>query len=45
MGDPVRLIRLMATDDSVTGPVNLGNPREMTVRALAEMVIEGVAAR
>jgi len=34
------LIRLMATDDSVTGPVNLGNPREMTMRALAEMVID-----
>jgi UDP-glucuronate decarboxylase len=34
------LIRLMATDDSVTGPVNLGNPDEFTIRQLAELVIE-----
>ena len=34
------LIRLMATDDSVTGPVNLGNPNEFTIRQLAELVIE-----
>ncbi len=33
-------IRLMATDDEVTGPINLGNPREFTIRQLAEMVIE-----
>ncbi len=33
------LIRLMNTPDSVTGPVNLGNPREFTVRKLAERVI------
>jgi len=33
-------IRLMATDDSVTGPVNIGNPTEMTVKELAEKVIE-----
>jgi UDP-glucuronate decarboxylase len=33
------LIRLMNTPDTVTGPVNLGNPREFTVRQLAERVI------
>jgi len=33
-------IRLMATDDSVTGPVNLGNPRELTMRELAVLVID-----
>jgi UDP-glucuronate decarboxylase len=33
------LIRLMATDDAFTGPVNLGNPREFTIRQLAEEVI------
>ncbi len=33
-------MRLMATPDSVTGPVNLGNPVEMTVRQLAERVID-----
>ena len=32
-------LRLMATDDSVTGPVNLGNPSEFTIRELAEIVI------
>ncbi len=33
------LIRMMATDSSVTGPVNLGNPGEFTIGELAEMVI------
>ncbi len=32
------LIRLMETGDEVTGPVNLGNPQETTVLALANMV-------
>ena len=32
-------IRLMATSDDVTGPVNLGNPVERTVKNLAERVI------
>ncbi len=31
---------LMATDSSVTGPVNIGNPDEFTIKELAEMVIE-----
>ncbi len=33
------LMRLMATDPEVTGPVNLGNPNEFTIRRLAEAVI------
>jgi UDP-glucuronate decarboxylase len=33
------LIRLMGTDDSITGPVNMGNPHEITVRELAERII------
>ena len=33
-------IRLMASADSLTGPVNLGNPVEFTIRELAEKVIE-----
>ena len=33
------LIRLMATDDTFTGPVNLGNPREFTILQLAEQVL------
>ncbi|MBV9113785.1 MAG: SDR family oxidoreductase, partial [Hyphomicrobiales bacterium] len=31
---------LMGTPDEVTGPVNLGNPGEFTIRELAEEVIE-----
>lgn len=34
------MIRMMNTDDSVTGPINIGNPNEFTIRQLAEMVIE-----
>jgi UDP-glucuronate decarboxylase len=33
-------LRLMATGDDVTGPVNLGNPSEIAVRTLAERVIQ-----
>lgn len=33
-------IRLMGTPEDVTGPVNLGNPVEMTIRELAEKVID-----
>ena len=33
------LIKLMATPDDVTGPVNIGNPTEMTIRELAALVL------
>jgi UDP-glucuronate decarboxylase len=33
------LVRLMESADEFTGPVNLGNPREFTIRELAETVI------
>jgi len=33
-------VRLMNTPDEVTGPMNLGNPGEFTIRELAEKVIE-----
>ena len=36
---PDGLIRLMATGDEVTGPINLGNPSEITIRALAETIL------
>ena len=39
------LVRLMATPDAVTGPVNLGNPGEFTVRELAEKVIALTGSR
>jgi UDP-glucuronate decarboxylase len=38
-------VRLMGTDDTVTGPINLGNPHEITVRELAETVITLTGAR
>lgn len=34
------LIRMMATNDSVIGPINIGNPKEFTIKQLAELVIE-----
>jgi UDP-glucuronate decarboxylase len=34
------LVRLMATADAVTGPTNLGNPREFTMLELATLVLE-----
>jgi UDP-glucuronate decarboxylase len=39
------LIRLMGTADAVTGPVNIGNPAEFSIRELAEIVIELTGAR
>jgi UDP-glucuronate decarboxylase len=38
-------VRLMASDDDVTGPVNLGNPGEFTIKQLAELVVEKTGAR
>ena len=38
-------IRLMAAPDELTGPVNLGNPGEFTIRQLAEMVIEQTGSK
>jgi len=34
------IIRAMNAPDDFTGPVNLGNPEEFTIRELAELVIE-----
>ena len=39
------LVALMESDDDVTGPVNLGNPVEFTIRELAEKVIEMTNSR
>ncbi len=39
------LIRLMNTPVDFTGPVNLGNPTEFTIKALAELVIEQTSSR
>jgi UDP-glucuronate decarboxylase len=34
------MMRLMATGDDVTGPINVGNPGEFTILQLAENVID-----
>ena len=38
-------VRMMTTDNSVTGPVNLGNPVEISVAELASKVIELCGSR
>jgi len=38
-------VRLMHSGDSLTGPINLGNPSEFTVRELAERVLELTGSR
>ncbi len=38
-------LRLMATDDATTGPINIGNPMEIPVRELAERIIRQVGAK
>lgn len=39
------MIRLMATDRSCTGPINVGNPGEFKIIELAEKVIEKTGSR
>lgn len=39
------MVRMMATADDVTGPINIGNPGEFTIRQLADMVIELTGSR
>ncbi len=34
------MVRMMATPANVTGPINIGNPAEFTIRELAELVVE-----
>jgi UDP-glucuronate decarboxylase len=34
------MVALMDSPPDVTGPINIGNPNEFTIRALAELVIE-----
>ena len=34
------LVGLMDAPNDVTGPVNLGNPRESTIRELAELIVD-----
>ena len=38
-------ISLMGTSDDITGPMNLGNPEEFTIKQLAETIIEMTGSR
>ncbi|MBT3990267.1 MAG: SDR family oxidoreductase [Rhodospirillaceae bacterium] len=38
-------VRLMESGDDVTGPINLGNPGEFTIKQLAELVIKMTGAK
>ena len=39
------LVRLMNSADDVTGPINIGNPKEFTILELASLVIELTGSR
>jgi UDP-glucuronate decarboxylase len=39
------LVRLMASGDGVTGPINIGNPQEHSMLQLAQMVIDLTGSR
>ncbi len=39
------MIRFMGTPDSITGPLNMGNEHEFSIRELAEMVIDMTSSR
>jgi UDP-glucuronate decarboxylase len=39
------MLRMMSTPLEVTGPINIGNPGEFTIRELAELVIELTATK
>jgi len=39
------IIKMMNSDDSITGPINLGNPQEFTILDLAKKVIELTGSR
>jgi len=39
------IVRMMETPPDVTGPINIGNPREFTIRELAELIVEMTGAK
>jgi UDP-glucuronate decarboxylase len=39
------LVLLMDSERALTGPINLGNPEEFTIRQLAELVLELIGSR
>jgi UDP-glucuronate decarboxylase len=41
----IGLMRMMDSAEGVTGPINLGNPAELTILEIAQMVIELIGSR
>lgn len=39
------LVTMMNSSDEITGPINLGNPHEITVKTLAEKVVEKTSSK
>jgi UDP-glucuronate decarboxylase len=39
------MVAMMNADDDVTGPINLGNPHEISMRTLAQQIIALTGAR
>jgi UDP-glucuronate decarboxylase len=39
------MLRMMNTPPDLTGPINIGNPAEFTIRELAELIIEITASK
>jgi UDP-glucuronate decarboxylase len=39
------VVRMMETSSDVTGPINIGNPHEFTIRELAELIINLTGAK
>jgi UDP-glucuronate decarboxylase len=39
------MVKVMATGDNFTGPINLGNPQELSVLGLAQKIIEMTGSR
>lgn len=36
---------MMSLDNEVTGPINLGNPQEFTMKELAEIIVKKVSSK
>ncbi|GHV33956.1 UDP-glucose 4-epimerase [Bacteroidia bacterium] len=39
------ITKMMATGDDIIGPINIGNPKEFTIKQLAELVIELIGSK
>lgn len=39
------IIKMMDTEDDITGPFNLGNPQEYTMRELAEIIVKKTSSK